>query len=99
MKKKLFETDKHYKDTQKTKLQYEQDCRNLQNEFDKEQRDKYENTMTMDKSEKFGALGKDRHELETKLLKQFEEAKKQEQGGIKEARTKTQSDFSSMNDL
>ena len=55
--------------------------------------------MTIEKGDKFGALGNDRHELDKKLSKQFEEAKKQEIESITDNRSKLEGDFKSMNDL
>lgn len=49
IKKKLFETEKKAKDTQKVRNNLEHECRNLESNLQREKGENYENKMTIDK--------------------------------------------------
>lgn len=99
IKKALYDTEKRGKDTQKIKIQLEQDVRQSEQSSQKESAENYENTMILNKGKEFGDLNNGRFTRDTKHINDFLDAKNTEMGNIKGERAKVHSEYMAMAEL
>ena len=70
-KKSMFDKDKDLKDNMNHRINLEQDCRKLEDEYVNESGNNYDNKMTIEKDKASEELIKERHERDVKHLQEF----------------------------
>ena len=99
MKKKLYDLEKRWKDTQKLKMQLESEARNLENDNQKEMQENYHQKMALDKGEVFGVLNNSRFERDLKLNNDYKTEMTDQLKALADHRARLQTEFNGMADL
>ena len=99
MKKGLYDLNKKYQDTLKTKVNFENECRSFGSQCTIEMEEHYKSKMHLDKSEQFAELSRLRYERDAMLSNKELTDKVEEQAQLAAEQAKVTAEYMAMGPL